>query len=52
MDGELTEEQWALIRPLLPPSRAMGCPRADDRRTVTGLYLASLCWVRRQRVQM
>jgi transposase len=37
MEGELQEDQWALIAPLLPPPRARGHPRADDRRTINGI---------------
>jgi len=38
--GELTDEQWALIQPLLPPPKPTGRPRADDRRTLEGnLYV-------------
>jgi transposase len=37
MEGELQEEQWALIAPLLPPPKARGRPRADDRRTINGI---------------
>jgi transposase len=33
----LTDEQWAFIQPLLPPSARTGRPRADDRRTVEGI---------------
>jgi transposase len=37
MEGELQEEQWALIAPLLPPPKARGRPWADDRRTINGI---------------
>ncbi|HEV2459148.1 MAG TPA: IS5 family transposase [Ktedonobacterales bacterium] len=33
----LTEQQWAFIRPLLPPPAHTGRPRADDRRTIEGI---------------
>jgi transposase len=33
----LTDEQWAFIQPLLPPSARTGRPRANDRRTVEGI---------------
>ena len=36
MAGELTEAQWALIAPLLPPPKGRGRHRADDRRTLNG----------------
>lgn len=37
MAGELTEAQWKLITPLLPPPKGRGRHRADDRRTVNGI---------------
>jgi transposase len=37
MEGELRDDQWALIAPLLPPPKQRGRPRADDRRTVNGI---------------
>jgi transposase len=33
----LSEEQWAAVRPLLPPAARTGRPRADDRRTLEGI---------------
>jgi transposase len=33
----LTEQQWAFIRPLLPPPARTGHPRANDRRTLEGI---------------
>jgi transposase len=33
----LTEQQWAFIRPLLPPPARTGRPRANDRRTLEGI---------------
>jgi putative transposase of IS4/5 family DUF4096/DDE family transposase len=33
----LTDEQWAFIKPLLPPPARTGRPRADDRRTIEGI---------------
>jgi transposase len=36
--SELTDDQWALIEPLLPPrEKRRGKPRADDRRTVNAM---------------
>ena len=36
----LSDAQWAIIQPLLPPPAKTGRPRADDRRTLEGiLYL-------------
>src|SRR5215472_8897900 len=34
---QLTDKQWAFIRPLLPPAAHTGRPRADDRRTIEGI---------------
>lgn len=34
---ELTDEQWAVIEPLLPVSGAKGRPRVDDRRVINGM---------------
>jgi transposase len=34
---ELSDEQWDLIRPLLPPPAKTSRPRADDRRTVNAI---------------
>jgi transposase len=34
---EVTDEQYALIEPLLPPRKATGRPRADDRTVLNGL---------------
>ena len=40
--GDLTEVEWELIFPLLPPPKKRGRPRADDRRTLNGIF-----WVMR-----
>jgi len=42
MGKELTDEQWELIAPHLPPPKRMGRPRTDDRRT-----LERILWVLR-----
>ena len=34
---ELTDEQWAVIAPLLPAPARTGRPRADDRQTLEGI---------------
>ena len=34
---ELTDEQWAVVEPLLPVSGAKGRPRVDDRRVINGM---------------
>jgi transposase len=33
----LTEQQWELIRALLPPPARTGRPRADDRKVLEGI---------------
>jgi hypothetical protein len=36
--GDLTDEQWEKLRPLLPPQKAWtGQPAADHRRIVNGI---------------
>lgn len=42
---ELTDAQWAALAPLLPPPARTGRPRADDRRTLSGILyvLATGC---------
>jgi transposase len=37
MNSELTDAQWALIQPHLPPAKKRGRPRAQDRRTINGI---------------
>lgn len=37
MHAELTDDQWALIAPLLPARKRRGRPRADDRTTLNGI---------------
>ena len=39
MRDELTDYEWAVIRPMLP-NKARGVPRVDDRRVLNGI-----CWV-------
>jgi transposase len=34
---ELTDEQWRVVEPLLPPSGVSGRPRVDDRRVINGM---------------
>ena len=41
MHYELTDYEWAAIRPMLP-NKARGMPRVDDRRVLNGI-----CWVLR-----
>ena len=35
---ELTDEQSALLQPLLPPAKKTGRPRGDDRKRLNGLF--------------
>jgi transposase len=35
--GELTDQAWAVIAPLLPPNRRSGGQWADHRRTINGI---------------
>ncbi len=35
---ELTDEQYALLQPLLPPAKRTGRPRANDRKILNGLF--------------
>jgi len=35
--GELTDQAWAVIGPLLPPNRRSGGQWADHRRTINGI---------------
>lgn len=37
MKGEISDRQWALIAPLLPPQKPRGRRRADDRQTLNGI---------------
>jgi transposase len=37
MEGELGDDQWGLITPLLPSPKKRGRPRTDDRRTLNGI---------------
>jgi len=37
MRRELSDAQWHLIAPHLPPPKRMGRPRADDRKTLEGI---------------
>ncbi|OFV67474.1 MAG: transposase [Candidatus Syntrophoarchaeum caldarius] len=34
---ELTEKEWELIEPLLPPPAPTGRPRADDKKTLNAI---------------
>ena len=36
-ETDLTDEQWALLDPLLPPPKPLGRPRADLREVLNGL---------------
>jgi transposase len=37
MEGDLRDDQWARIEPLLPGPKRRGRPRADDRRNLNGI---------------
>ena len=37
MRYELSEYEWAAIRPMLP-NKARGVPRVDDRRVLNGIF--------------
>jgi transposase len=37
MRYELTEGEWAVIKPMLP-DKLRGVPRVDDRRTLNGIF--------------
>jgi transposase len=34
---ELSDEEWEIIKPLLPPKANVGRPRIDDRLVVNGI---------------
>lgn len=36
--SDLTDEEWRTVQPLLPPRKRRGRPRADDRRTLNGIF--------------
>jgi transposase len=35
--AELSDEQWELIKPHIPPQPIVGRKRADDRKTINGI---------------
>ena len=37
MRYELSDNKWAMIRPILP-NKARGVPRVDDRRVLNGIF--------------
>jgi len=40
-DTDLTDDQWTLVEPMLPPPRHLGPPRTDLRRVLNALlYVA------------
>ncbi len=43
--SDLTDAEWALLEPLLPPAKSGGRPRTTDLRDVANaiLYIASSC---------
>ena len=40
--SDLTDEQWALLEPLLPPAKPGGRPRSVDLREITNALLSLL----------
>lgn len=36
--AELSDEQWEFIEPHLPPQPAVGRKRANDRKTINGIF--------------
>jgi len=36
--AELSDEQWDFIKPHLPPQPIVGRKRADDRKTINGIF--------------
>ncbi len=34
---DITDAQWTILQPLLPPRKRIGRPRADDRRTLNAI---------------
>ncbi|MHC1566479.1 MAG: transposase family protein, partial [Candidatus Syntropharchaeia archaeon] len=49
---ELTEGEWELIEPLLPPPAPTGRPRADDRKRVCGIQFSRHCKIERTRLAL
>ena len=45
MRYELSDYEWAAIRPMLP-DKARGVPRVDDRRVLDGIFLGATIWCR------
>ncbi len=42
LPSDLTDKEWEILRPLLPPKAKEGRPRSDDRCTLNGiLYVLS-----------
>lgn len=35
---ELSDEEWRFVEPFLPPRAKTGRPRADDRKTINGIF--------------
>lgn len=37
LPSDLTDKEWVMLKPLLPPKATTGRPRADDRQTLNGI---------------
>jgi transposase len=40
---QVTDREWRLIAPLLPPAHGPGKPRRDDRRYLSAFFYAAAC---------
>jgi hypothetical protein len=43
MRYELTDHEWAAIKPMLP-NKPRGVPRVNDRRVLNGIFLGLAIW--------
>lgn len=37
LPSDLTDKEWNMLEPLIPPKAREGRPRADDRKTINGI---------------
>ena len=49
--SDLTDREWALIAPLMPPRKKIGRPRTTDLRHVMDAVMYALCWTRPYRAR-